>query len=266
METEIQFWLSDKEIEEIYSSKFWNDEELEKGKEWYIIEGEPNKIIRYLQEQTTYYKEYESILKFSDKIAPIKGIGLDLAAGVCWSTALLSNIKSIDKIYAVEISKHRLLKIAPSVLDLFNADNKKIVRAIGSFYDIRLPDKSVDFCFLSQTFHHARNPFKLLLEIKRVLKSSGTILIIGEKPIHIIDFCIKYFKNLLKIIIPYFSHSKSHVVYKFFPLFKELFSPDMESGDHYYRIQDYMRIFKQAGLYLYINKTREFTTFLAIKN
>src|SRR3989338_632207 len=122
MDTEIQFWFSDKELEDIYSGRYWNDEEEEKNKEWYILDGNTRKLLRYLKEKTTYYAEYESILDFSNNRGTIiKGVGADLAAGVCWTTALLSQIDSVDKIFAIEISKHRLLKIAPSVLDLFGA-------------------------------------------------------------------------------------------------------------------------------------------------
>ena len=265
MDTEVQFWFSDKEIKDVYSGQYWNDEEEEKKKEWYILDGNTERLSRYLKEKTTYYAEYDSILAFADKIGmPVKGVGADLAAGVCWTTALLSQIESVEKIYATEISKHRLLKIAPSVLDLFNACGNKIIRAIGSFYDIKLPDQSVDFCFMSQAFHHADDPQRLLHEIRRVLKPSGVVLIIGENPVYTFDFVKACIKNLIKIVLP-LKRVKKRVVYKMFPKFNDFFYPDNESGDHFYRINDYADLFNRAGFHLYINKERKFTNFLAVK-
>lgn len=265
MDTEIQSWFSDKEIEDIYSGQYWNNEEEEKKKDWYILDGNTEKLLRYLKKKTTYYAEYESILDFSSKMGmPIKGVGADLTAGVCWTTALLSRIEDVEKIYATEISKHRLLKIAPLVLDLFNACGNKITRAIGSFYNIKLPDQSLDFCFMSQAFHHADDPKRLLGEIKRVLKPSGLVLIIGDSPVYTFNFIKAYIKNIIKIILPV-RRFKRRVVYKIFPKFNQLFSGDNESGDHFYRINDYADLFNRAGFRLYINKEKGFTSFLAVK-
>ena len=107
MDTEIQYWLSDKEVGDIYSGIYCNDEDEEEDKELYIMDGNTEKLLRYLKEKTTYCAEYESILGFSNKIGmPIKGVGLDLAAGVLWTTALLSQIDSVEKIFALEISQN----------------------------------------------------------------------------------------------------------------------------------------------------------------
>ena len=165
----------------------------------------------------------------------------------------------------MEISKHRLLKIAPVVLDLFSANKQKIARVIGSFYDIKLPEGTIDFCFMSQAFHHADNPNRLLSEVWRILKPSGFALIIGENPIFPSDFLKKYIKNIIKMILP-LSRFNSSPVYKLFPSFRELYPPDKELGDHYYRIEDYFHIFKQNGFLLYQNNESRFTNFIAVKN
>lgn len=265
MDTEIQYWLSDKDLDNIYSGQYWNNEEEEKKKELYILDGNSQKLIKYLKESTTCYKEFESVVEFALRNNfKLQGIGLDLAAGVCWTTALLSQLDSVEKIFAIDISRHRLLKIAPSVLDLFKAHGNKIVRVIGSFYDLKLPDQSVDFCFMSQAFHHADDPYRLLCEIKQVLKPSGVVLIIGETPIYTFDFIKTYIKNLIKIVLP-LKRVRKRVVYKIFPKFNDLFYPDNASGDHFYRIGDYSRIFQQAGFQLYINETNVFKNFIAIK-
>jgi len=237
----------------------------EKAKAWYIIDGNADKLIKLLKDQTTCWEEFEDIIKLSGTLGlEIKGVGLDLAAGVCWTTALLSRIGTVEKIYAVEISKHRLLKIAPLVLDLFKAQSDKIVRVIGDFYNIKLEDSSVYFCFMSQAFHHADKPGKLLKEVYRILKPGGFILLIGESPIFYKQIIVKYIKNTIKIIFPFLKF-KTKLIKKIFIGFKDLYPPNEESGDHYYRIKDYMDIFSSYKYSFYINKQRRFSTFVAVK-
>ena len=261
---EVLFWLNDRELKELYSGEFWNDEEKEKKKEWYILDGNTDKLVNYLKERRCF-EEYESAINFAKSIgAEIKGTGLDIASGVCWATALLSRIETVDKLYAVDISKHRMSKIAPKVFELFNANTKKITRAIGSFYDIKLSENSVDFCFMSQAFHHADNAKKLLSEVYRILKPSGFILIIGETPIYPHNFLKRYIKNIAKLVMP-LSKYKSTPVRKLFPTFMDLYPPNKETGDHHYKITDYQSIFESKGFLLHKNKKPHFTNFIAIK-
>jgi ubiquinone/menaquinone biosynthesis C-methylase UbiE len=261
----VEFWITDQGISDAFSGSYWNDEEIEKTKAFYILNGNADKLTQLLRDQTTLWEEFEDIIKFSGTLGlEIKGVGLDLAAGVCWSTALLSRMETVEKIYAVEISKHRLLKIAPLVLDFFKAESDKIIRVIGDFYNIKLEDNSIDFCFMSQAFHHANNPGQLLKEVFRILKPGGFILLIGESPILFRHFLVKYIKNIVKIITPFLEY-KTKPIKKIFIGFNELYPPDKEYGDHYYRTKDYLNIFRCNNYSIYTHKNHHFTTFLAVK-
>ena len=265
MPDKVEFWITDQDISDVFSGNFWNNEEIEKTKSFYIINGNADRLTQLLRDKTTLWEEFEDIIRFTGSLGlEIKGVGLDLAAGVCWSTALLSRIETVKKIYAVEISKHRLLKIAPLVLGFLNAESDKIIRVIGDFYNIKLEDNSIDFCFMSQAFHHANNPGKLLKEVFRILKPGGFILLIGESPILFRQFVIKYVKNFTKIVVPFLKY-KSKPVKKLFIGFNELYPPDEESGDHYYRTKDYLNIFRSNNYSIYFHKNRCYTTFLAVK-
>jgi ubiquinone/menaquinone biosynthesis C-methylase UbiE len=269
IKTDIVYWITENEIDNIFSGKYWNNEESEKNKAFYILDGNTNKLIDYLNYQTTYLREFESVIKFSKELGlTIKGVGLDIAAGVCWTTALLSKIASLKKIYAIEISKHRLLKIAPLVFDLFKAETDRIIRVIGSFYDIKLPNESIDFALMSQAFHHAHKPDLLLREIYRVLKPGGFILLIGEEPVYAYDIIIKYTKNIIKYMFPNITY-KSKPINKIIPKFKEMFAPDEVTGDHYYLIKDYYNIFNNNRYELFLHKEKKYkkyTIFIAIKS
>lgn len=264
----IEYWVTDKDLEAIFSAKYWNDEEKEKEKEYNISDRNDHKLLEYLKVKTTFYDEFCCVMAWGQGlgIGP-SGTGIDLAAGVCWTTSLLSRIKEVDRIYAIEISKHRLFKIAPMVMDMFEAEKDKVIRVLGSFYDIRLPDHSIDFCIMSQAFHHAHSPEKLISELKRVLKPGAVVFLIGESPVYPIDMAKRFLKNTIKIVTP-FVKWKTRPIIKPFPRLNDLFPTDRQAGDNYYRIGDYKRLFGKSGFQLTVRQTkgiRKFSVFLAIK-
>jgi len=265
METEIEYWITHPEDNRILSSKYWNDEKEEEKKDWYILDGNTEKLMKYLKVESTLFKEYESITRYAEaRHCHVRGSGIDIAAGVCWTTALLSRISVVEKIYALEISYHRLVKIAPAVFKLFHASTSKIIRVLGNFYSLKIPDESMDFCFMSQAFHHASEPHELLSELKRVLKPNGFILIIGEDPISDLRYVKAFMKNLVKLGMSSLGF-KTNATKKIFPRISDLFPVDKVTGDHHYHIRDYRRIFREEGFELKHNRGRGFITFLAIK-
>lgn len=117
-EWQIENWLSNSQIREIEYSGYWNDEEKEKSKEWYILDGDFSKMERYL-ETTGLPQDLKTCTEvlhtaFNRQLA---GVGIDLAAGNLWATPFLCNLPNVSKLYCLEYSKHRLLKIGPAVLD-----------------------------------------------------------------------------------------------------------------------------------------------------
>jgi ubiquinone/menaquinone biosynthesis C-methylase UbiE len=85
-----------------------------------------------------------------------------MAAGNLWAVPRLLRLGTVDKIYCLEYSKHRLLQIGPAVLEYYGVPKERVVLALGSFYDLHLKNKSLDFVFMSQAFHHADDPNRLL--------------------------------------------------------------------------------------------------------
>lgn len=258
-------WIDEDNISVISTAVFWNDEDKEKDKPFYLLENNPGKLQEYLEGTTTNYEQYENVLKFARKLGlKIQGTGVDVASGVCWTTALLSKIESVEHIYAIDVSKHRLGQIAPQVFKILGAVQSKITRVLGSFYDIKLPDSSVNFCCMAQAFHHADNPMRLLKELHRILKPKGIVLVIGETPIYPAGLLKSRIKNVIKMIVP-MSLYTSKPIYKFFPSYKDLFPTDFESGDHYYRISDYPKIFDDCGFVLYTQRCSSYTVFIAVR-
>jgi len=226
-------WLTDEENKRIYTSEFWNDLEQEKPKHWYIVDNNFEKLWDHLRKS----KLYDDYLAGEQRLKDYANNNLtivDLAAGIGWTSALLSKLNIVKEVNCVDISKHRMDLICPKAIEMFEGRPEKINRFIGSFYSTKFENESADVVFMSQAFHHADQPFKLLQETHRILKKNGIVIIIGEP-----------YKNLYKIFkrfIYFFMKNK-----RFTFNFRELFPIHPVLGDHFYRVSDYFFISEAVG-------------------
>ncbi len=230
---EIVMWLSDEELESIYSSSYWNDIEEEKKKEWWIEDGNYEKCLDYLKSSKLLY-EYQQSEKFINNFAGTSIKVADLAAGIGWTSALLSKLQKVREVHAVEISKHRINSLFAHSVKMLSGEEDKIYRYIGSFYDLKFEDESVDIIYMSQAFHHADKPLKLLLECDRVLKNNGRMILVGEHSFGLRSIIRRFLSILIR---------QNKVTTNFY----EMFPPDQVSGDHYYRRSDYYFMFGAMG-------------------
>jgi ubiquinone/menaquinone biosynthesis C-methylase UbiE len=226
-------WLSKEQLKAIYTSSYWNDIEVEKKKEWWIADGNYKKCLDYLDSSKLLweYQQSEQFIKgFSEE--PIKIV--DLAAGIGWTSVLLSKLSNVKEVHAVEVSKHRLGPLFEHSVKMLKGEGNKISRYLGSFYDLKFDENSIDVIYLSQAFHHAEKPLKLLIECDRVLKANGRIILVGE---HVIGIK-KIIRRFLSILI-----KQRKIATNFY----EMFPPNNELGDHYYRQSDYYFMFESMG-------------------
>jgi len=247
-------WINPKDNPEIYTFDYWNNIEEEKKKELWIENGNYEKFLAELQ-KSGFLTEFQDMLSLLQNKKLLKGDLLDLAAGVCWTSSILSRIKSVARIDALDFSRHRLEILAPEVFKAFNAEISKIQTIFGSFYDIKSPEKSYDGIVMTRSFHHAEKPLSLLIECDRVLKPGGFIALTGESPVS----KFRYFKRIVKIFLKTFKLQTD---------FHELFKPDEMDGDRYYRLDDYYFLFNSLGYSLSHYKTnlKDSLAFIAIKN
>lgn len=253
-EYEFQEWITTLEIKRSKYFEYWSDEEQEKSKEWYILDGNFEKMETYLKKSGLLHQLAESIKRLRSRFnRELHGIGADLASGNLWAVPHLLRLGKVRKIYCVEYSRHRLLKIGPKVLEHYGVPKDKVVLALGSFYKLKLPDSSLDFVFMSAAFHHADDPVAILAEIRRVLKPEGVVIIIGE---HVTEVTLKaYIKHVLRFFISRLVPSdiqnrlfrKNFHDTKLIPKPNELFPPDPISGDHYYTYRQYREMFSRYG-------------------
>jgi ubiquinone/menaquinone biosynthesis C-methylase UbiE len=226
-------WLSEAELATIYSTAYWNDIEAEKKKEWWIEDGDYERCRRYL-ERSGLMQEYRQAEQWIRAMPRSDLRVLDLAAGIGWTSALLSKLSGVSEVHAVEISRHRLDRLFPHAVTMFTGEEGKIHRYLGSFYDLHLPDRSMDVVYLSQAFHHADRPLHLLVESDRVLKRGGRILLIGEPHVTGRQIARRILRKLVR---------ERRLVTDFYALFP----PDEDTGDHYYTRSDYYFMFRSMG-------------------
>ena len=237
----IKQWISDEELAAMFSSSYWTDVEQERKKPFWIEDGNFQPCLDYLDE-AGLTKEY----RVAESMASLEKTGsvvLDLAAGIGWASALLAKLDTVDKVIAVELSKHRL-ELVPRSCEMFDSDASKIERYLGSFYDLKLPDVSVDCVVMVQAFHHANRPLHLLVEVDRVLKPGGKFVIAGEHVISPLRAAAKIGVQALKQKNFDFSS-------------QDIWPPDDVLGDHYYFNGDYQLLFRLLGYDLEVEEVRE---------
>jgi ubiquinone/menaquinone biosynthesis C-methylase UbiE len=175
---------------------------------------------------------------------------VDIAAGTLWAAPTLL-AEPIERLVCVEYSRHRLLEIGPRMLEHYGADPARITLALGSFYELAMPDDSVDFAFLSQAFHHADRPAALLAELRRVLADDGVVMIAGEHRVRIRQYAI-YAAHACSSLLPASLRRRlpfeaRHVRMTLRPTGEDLEPADPVLGDHLYTTREYDGLFREAG-------------------
>lgn len=249
---EVEIWLSRDEASEVEYSAYWNDERQERGKAFNVRDGDFNRMEAYVDE-VGLVADLESCLSLLDRVFgwTLQGRGIDLAAGTLWAAPLLLR-DGVDRLYCLELSRHRLFDLGERVLDHYRIARERAVLAYGSFYQLGLDDLSLDFAFLSQAFHHAERPVELLQEIDRVLRPGGVVIIIGEHRIRPRDRMVHMAKAAITLVTPSSVHQRLisrpvEVKRAFRPLGAELAPPDPVLGDHLYSMREYEAMFRRFG-------------------
>lgn len=246
-------WITDTQINSLETSAYWNNEELETPKVWNILDGDFTKLERYIA-RIGLNRDLDSCIQVLDRQfnRQLSGVGIDLAAGTLWAAPYLLKINNVSKLLALEFSRHRLLKLGPAVLDHYQISSDRIILVLGSFYDLQLDNASIDFVFMSSAFHHAANPSRLLGEVRRVLKRTGVVIIIGEQIVDVGKERIKHaVKFLISKITPEILQLKVFgKVLSAKTLIKsmtEIFQCDPILGDKLYTDAEYALMFSTSG-------------------
>jgi len=126
MSWRVENWISDEHIDQVEYSCYWNDEEQEKAKVWYVLDGNFARMEDYLAKVglTRDLTHCVEILR-TEFGTEFGGTGIDLAAGNLWAAPFLLE-QGAERLYCLEFSRHRLLKIGPVVLDHYHVPQDKV--------------------------------------------------------------------------------------------------------------------------------------------
>jgi SAM-dependent methyltransferase len=234
-EYEVRYWVDPQELHATEYADYWNDETSEREKEWWTENGDFAQMEGYLEESGLAAQLDAALAAQSG----LSGEGADLASGTLWAIPRLLSAGGA-RVYAIEYSLHRLLKIGPGVLKHYGVPADAVVLCLGSFYKLELPSRSLDFVLLAQALHHADRPRELLAEVRRVLKPTGVVIVIGEKPIesqtrHFLRWLISFAPTSVQ------SALRGTVIGRT-PLRRWRLDPVL--GDHLYTPFEYRRIFR----------------------
>lgn len=244
-------WLTPSET--LAYSDYWNNEAREQEKPFWVLGGGFDPLEAHLR-STGLVDQLDRALDAARREfgVQLRGTGCDLAAGNLWATPHLLR-RGAQKVYSVEYSRHRLLKLGPVVLSHYGVRPDQAVLVIGNFEKTRFQSGTLDFVLMSAAFHHSDNPAALLVEIRRILKPGGLLLIIGEhdvdiKPRHYFTQPIKF---VLGRVLPgtlqhrWFGRLLS--TDRLWPDQAERQVVDAELGDHSYTREQYRAMFDEAG-------------------
>lgn len=142
----------------------------------------------------------------------------------------------------LEFSYHRIVKIAPLLLEHYKIPEDKVKLILGSFYEIKCPDETMDFVLLSQTFHHAAEAERLLAEIYRVLKKNGVVVIIGEHNCGWKTVTYKMLQRIRDIVLGDLNSERIKLYKSSGCLYL-----DAELGDRWYSLGSYRKMFRKNG-------------------
>lgn len=160
---------------------YWNDEAIERCKPFWIEDASDQKLLRYLRVETNLERCFRNGLAFVER--ELGGIGsrvLDLGAGVCWTSAILSCRPEVARVDAVDCSEHRLFKLAPLVLAQYQAEDGKIVRHLGEMADVPVPAGSVDLAVFCQALYMSDRPVEMLARLRPLLRPGGVVMVSCE--------------------------------------------------------------------------------------
>lgn len=272
-------WI-DNTLESDEYVKYWNDAGTEIAYEAAEI-GNYQALEDRIHDEG-FIEDLGNCLKFLSKFnKKLSGQGVEIASGTMWLTAYLMNKMSdnISHFYSLDYSNKYIYETGPKLLNYYNVKKEKLSLCLGSFYDIKLPDRSLDFVIMSQAFHHADDPEKLLKELYRVLNDKGFVIMLGEIYIskklyvkcflnYILSKCIsyKFFPNFLFKIFPVIKNYKKNDLDK---EFQSLYFPvDPVWGDHYHLKSQYKSFFIKNNFNFYEihSKKKQHLTYILLKN
>lgn len=186
--------------------------------------------------------EMEDLFKIATrrlKDNPIKGIGIELGAGCGLLSSVIAQSADVEKIYAVEICEKMSNLIIPKISSwVIGSGYRKVVPVIGSFDNLELESRSLDFAVEIDSYHHSSDLKTTFSECHRVLKPGGTLICIDRcHPDTLSDDDVEKMLSLV--------YSKEFLISNYYP--SDTILTRKQNGEHEYRYSEWKEAFILAG-------------------
>ena len=123
---------------------------------------------------------------------------MELGAGSCCLSLLVSNMSTVSEIYCCDISVERMRRLAP-MSSQHLACRKEKLRFLHGDLNARfeLPDGHFDAVLFDGALHHSRSIWNTLSECRRILAPGGLVVCQREQYVGLLT-CTKKLKSLLE--------------------------------------------------------------------
>lgn len=135
-------------------------------------------VERFEREGREVYDHREEIVKLAE--IPTGSVVADIGAGTGMFVPLLLNATGAQgKVIAVDIVPKFLAHIRGEAQE--RGQSKQIETVLCTAESTRLPEASIDFAFICDTYHHFEHPEKTMTSLHRALRPGGMVYLIDFK-------------------------------------------------------------------------------------
>ncbi len=241
------------------SSKYWNDESLEKNKVFNVIDLGFDEIEASSKYKALLDSVTQIINKYEIKIKNAKI--LSIASGSCWIESQLFKESHFESLTNIDISQHRIHKLGPFTMNHYDVRGD-VSFLFGNVFDMDLLENQYDIILMSQAFHHMEEPIRLLRFLKKMLNKDGCIIIAGEHFYTNYEYHKRAIKHFVKYLINWQDYRRLR---NFYPSWNDLFQPDYDKGDIHWSASEYEFLYRKSGFPSYhheIHDSHRFQSFV----
>lgn len=131
---------------------------------------------------TEHRHRYEWVTRFAH------GVTIDVACGEGYGGEILTRGTTVSQYRGIDVSDEAIRVARDRSQNWISKE--RVTFEVGSIFEIRVADRSVDTVVSLETLEHLEDPDRAIVEVKRVLKSDG--ILIGSVPTDVMeDLCTK---------------------------------------------------------------------------
>jgi SAM-dependent methyltransferase len=108
----------------------------------------------------------------------VRGKVIDLGAGTCWTSALISQCPAVTEMWAYDLSENFLMTTGLDMFTRWNGVREKLRFGVGDFNALPFEADSFDTAFFIASIHHSVTPYLALTQAIRCVRRGGRVFII----------------------------------------------------------------------------------------